>query len=100
MPNLSGIFEQLNKLNLQMQSQSTNVIKFVDILKAVKAKLQSWKKKIKVCNFAMFQKVDMLLDSRENKILEKLRNILKHLSALRNESRDTFQRQLMKTWIL
>ena len=42
---LCDIFEQFNKLNLQMQGKNTNVIKFVDALKAFKAKLANWKRK-------------------------------------------------------
>ena len=60
---LCDIFEQLNKLNLQMQGKNTNVIKFVDALKAFKAKLANWKRKAEIYNFAMFEKTDMLLDS-------------------------------------
>ena len=47
---LCDIFEQLNKLNLQMQGKNTNVIKFVDALKAFKAKLANWKRKAKIYN--------------------------------------------------
>ena len=38
---LCDIFEQLNKLNLQMQGKNTNMIKFVDALKALKSKLSN-----------------------------------------------------------
>ena len=36
---LCDLFEELNKFNLQMQGKNINVIKFVDALKAFKAKL-------------------------------------------------------------
>ena len=62
---LCDIFEQLNKLNPQMQGKNINVIKFVDALKAFEAKLANWKRKAEIYNFAMFEKVDVLLDSRE-----------------------------------
>jgi len=83
---LCDIFEQLNKLNLQMQGRNTNIIKFVDALKAFKSKLTNWKRKIQIQNCAMFEKLDMLLDSRENKMPELIeKGILKHLSALGKE---------------
>ena len=84
---LCDIFEQLNKLNLQMQGKNTNFIKFVDALKAFKAKLANWKRKAKIYNFAMFEKVDMLLDSREKSSMPKVveKNIVKHLLNLQNK---------------
>ena len=92
---LCDIFEQLNKLNLQMQGKNTNVIKFVDALKAFKAKLANWKRKAEIYNFAMFEKADMLLDSRKEssilKVVEK--DSVEHLSNLQNE----FDRYFPKT---
>ena len=41
---LHDIFEQLNKLNLRMQGKDTNIIIFVDALRAFKSKLANWKK--------------------------------------------------------
>ena len=43
---LGDIFQQLNKLNLHMQRRNTNIIKFVDALKALMSKLENWKRKI------------------------------------------------------
>ena len=85
-----------------MQGRNTNVIKLVDVLKAFKAKLVNCKRKIKICNFAMFQKVDMLLDNKENKISKKIESDnLEHLSAFKNQFERYFPaRQLIKTWIL
>ena len=37
---LHDIFEQLNKLNLRMQGKDTNIIVFVDALRAFKSKLE------------------------------------------------------------
>ena len=70
-----------------MQGKNTNVIKFVDALKAFKAKLANWKRKAEIYNFAMFEKVDMLLDSREKSSMPKVveKNIVKHLLNLQNE---------------
>ena len=84
---LCDIFEQLNKLNLQMQGKNTNFIKFVDALKTFKAKLANWKRKAEIYNFAMFEKVDMLLDSREKSSMPKVveKNIVKHLLNLQNK---------------
>ena len=59
---LCDIFEQLNQLNLQMQGKNTNIINFVDALKAFKSKLSNWKRKIRMHNYSMFEKLDMLLD--------------------------------------
>ena len=70
-----------------MQGKNTNVIKFVDALKAFKAKLANWKRKAKIYNFAMFEKVDMLLVSRKESIMPKVveKNIVKYLLNLQNE---------------
>ena len=40
---LHDIFEQLNKLNLQIQRKDINIITFVDALEALKSKLANWK---------------------------------------------------------
>ncbi|XP_068205248.1 protein FAM200A-like [Palaemon carinicauda] len=39
------IFEQLNKLILQMQGRNTNIIKFIDALRAFITKLENWKRR-------------------------------------------------------
>ena len=69
-----------------MQDKNTNVIKFVNALKAFKAKLANWKK-AKIYNFAMFEKVSMLLDSREESSMPEVveKDIVKHLLNLQNE---------------
>ena len=58
---LVDIFEQLNKLNLQMQGRNTNIIKFMDSLKAFMRKLENWKGKVKIKNVAMFEKLSSIL---------------------------------------
>ena len=70
-----------------MQGKNTNAIQFVDALKAFKAKLANWKRKAEIYNFAMFEKVDMLLDSREESSMPEVvaKDIVKHLSNLQNE---------------
>ena len=81
---LCDIFEQLSKLNLQKQGKNTNVIKFVGALKDFKAKLANWKRKAEIYNFAMFKKVDMFLDSREESNIPKVveKDIVNHFSNL------------------
>ena len=82
------IVEQLNKLNLLMQGRNTNIIKFVDALKAVMRKLENWRRKVNTINVAMFEKMSSILDVRgEDKVLPQLakNEILQHLTALENE---------------
>ena len=83
---ICDIFEQLKKFNLQMQGMNTNIINFVDALKAFTSKLSNWKQKIGIQNYSMFEKLDLLLDNRENKLAVQIENgILKHLSTLESE---------------
>jgi len=53
-----------------MQSRNINVIEFVDVPKAFRTKLQSWKRKIEMRYCARFEKLDMVLDSRGSKTSE------------------------------
>ena len=79
---LCDIFEQLNKLNLQMQGRNTGIIKFVDAIKAFISKLSNWKRKIRIQNYLMFEKLDILLDNRENKLPVQIEiGILEYLST-------------------
>ena len=83
---LSDIFELLNKLNLEMQGRNADIIKFVDVLKAFISKLSTWKPKIRIQKYSMFEKLDMLLNNRENKLPVQIENgILEHLSTLQSE---------------
>ena len=83
---LCDVFEQLDKLNLQMQSKNTNIIKFVDVLKAFKSKLSNWKLRIHMHNYSMLEKLDMLVDHRENGLPVQIKSdILEHLSSLESE---------------
>ena len=70
-----------------MQGKNINIIKFIDTLKAFKGKLANWKRKAEIYNFAMFEKVDMLLDSREESSIPEVveKDIVKHLSNIQNE---------------
>ena len=83
---ICDIFEPLNKFNLQMQGRNTNIIKFVDALKAFTSKLSNGKQKIRIQNYSMFEKLDILLDNRENKLTVQIENgILKYLSTNKSE---------------
>ena len=94
---LHGIFEQLNKLNLQMQGKDTNIIIFVDVLRAFKSKLANWKRKVEMHNYTMFEKLDILLHERPEGMLDHIKNgILGHLSALESELERYFLKPLMK----
>ena len=63
----------LNSLiNSNCKDKAGNVIKLVDALKAFKDKLANWKKKIKIKNCAMLEKLDVLFDSKKKKMSEKM----------------------------
>ena len=83
---MCDIFEQLKKFNLQTQGRNTNIINFVDALKALTSKLSNWKQKIRIQNCSVFEKLDILFDNRENKLAVQIGNgILKHLSTLESQ---------------
>ena len=83
---LHDIFEQLNKLNLRMQGKDTNIIIFVDVLRAFKSKLANWKRKVEMHNYTMFEKLDIILYERPEGMPDHIKNgILEHLSALESE---------------
>ena len=86
---LVGIFEQQqNKLNLLMQGRNTKIIKLVDALKAVKNKLDNWKRKVNTKNAAMLEKLSSILDvCGEDKELQQFTNneLLRHFTPLENE---------------
>ena len=88
---LHDIFEQLNKLNLRMQGKDTNLIIFVDALRAFKSKLANWKRKVEMHNYTMFEKLDILLDERPEGMPDHIKiGILEHLSALESELKRYF----------
>ena len=63
---LVDIFEQLN---FQIQGRNTNIMKFVDALKAFMSKQENWKRKVNAINVAMFEKLSSILDvSGEDKV--------------------------------
>ena len=55
-------FQQLNKMNPQVQRRNTNIIKFIDTLKAFMSKLENWKRNGNTENVAMVQKLSSILD--------------------------------------
>ena len=69
-----------------MQGKDTNIIIFVDALRAFKSKLANWKRKVEMHNFTMFEKLDILLEERQEGMLDHLKNgILEHLPSLESE---------------
>ena len=48
-----------NKLNFPMQGRNTNIIKFVDALKAFTLKLSKWKRKIRMQYYSILEKLDI-----------------------------------------
>ena len=83
---LHDIFEQLDKLNLRMQGKDTNIIIFVDALRAFKSKLANWKRKVEIHSYTMFEKLDILLGERPEGMPDHIKNEnLEHLSALESE---------------
>lgn len=59
---LVDIFEQLNKLNRQIQESKTNIfIQFINSLKAFMCKLKNWKRMVNIENIAMLEKQSSIL---------------------------------------
>jgi hypothetical protein len=83
---LVDIFDQLNQLNLKMQGRNTDIIKFLDQLKAFQAKLLNWKRKVTNGNMAMFEKLDHLIDSKSLPLPAEIKDeIVQHLEDLHSE---------------
>ena len=59
---LVDIFGQLNCLNLKMQRKDTTVIDFMDALNTFVQKLDNWKRKVEMENFAMFEALLSVVD--------------------------------------
>ena len=74
--------------HLRMQGRKTNIIKFVDTLKASMNKLENKIRKVNAKDVAMFEKLSSILDvCGDDKVLPPYANngILQHLTALKNE---------------
>lgn len=81
---LADMFDQLNKLNLKLQGRQTTITQFVDSLNAFLSKLQNWKRKVRLNNFAMFERLSSIIDDKNVPISIK-NEISQHLSALHIE---------------
>jgi hypothetical protein len=71
-----------------MQGRNTNIITFTDSLKGFTGKLENWKRKVKIKNVAMFEKLSsVLVAGGEDQVLPEFakNDILQHLTALENE---------------
>lgn len=58
---LADIFEELNKLNLQMQGRKTTIIKHCDSVNAFIAKLSVWNRRINEGNAVTFDRLSTIL---------------------------------------
>ena len=77
-----------------MQGKDTNIIMFVDALKAFESKLANWKRKVEMYNYTMLEKLDILLDERPGGMPDHIKNgILEHLSAFESE----FEKYFLET---
>ena len=86
---LADIFEELNKLNLQMQGRKTTIIKHCDSVNAFIAKLSLWSKRIKEGNAVSFDRLSILL--RGHPVGTELQiAISNHLTALCEEFKRYF----------
>ena len=70
------IFDQRNKLNLNMQGKNANIIQFKDTLKTFMGKLDNWKRKDRTNNLAMFKKLSSILkvDDKEHILCDLKKN--------------------------
>uniref|UniRef100_UPI00358F884D protein FAM200C-like n=1 Tax=Myxine glutinosa TaxID=7769 RepID=UPI00358F884D len=81
---LVDIFDQLNRLNLQLQGKGTTIIQFIDTLSAFKQKLENWKRKAEEGNFTMFESLsEVTINEPLNPGVAK--DVVTHLSCLREE---------------
>ncbi|KAK4324250.1 hypothetical protein Pmani_005090 [Petrolisthes manimaculis] len=56
------IFRQLNTLNLELQGKGSLIIDFVDKIKAFIRKMENWRRKIRIGNLAMLEKVSEIVE--------------------------------------
>ncbi|KAG8236589.1 hypothetical protein J437_LFUL016941, partial [Ladona fulva] len=83
---LSDILYQLNKLNLKVQGKETHIIYFKDNIQAFILKLQNWRRKVNLGNFAMFEHLSTETEKSETGIVDNLREeINNHLQAFEYE---------------
>ena len=88
---LADIFDQLNKLNLRIQGRGTHVLIFQDSLRAFVSKLLNWRRKTKLGNIAMFEKLCGVTDESQIQLDQFLKDeITEHLQSLENEFERSF----------
>ncbi|KAG8238426.1 hypothetical protein J437_LFUL002883 [Ladona fulva] len=95
---LSDILDQLNKLNLKLQGKETHIIYFKDNIQAFILKLQNWRLKVNLGNFAMFEHHSTKTEESETGIVDNdvsdiPDEVQDEFLELRNDSsaRDIFQ---------
>ncbi|XP_067930517.1 zinc finger BED domain-containing protein 5-like [Watersipora subatra] len=91
---LVDIFDQINKLNHQMQGRNTNIVKFTDALKAFLCTLELWIKKVAQGNFSMFESFSLILEPKDKEPISMpaslQTNIISHLDSLKSEFQHYF----------
>ncbi|XP_042230008.1 zinc finger BED domain-containing protein 5-like [Homarus americanus] len=90
---LADIFEQLNRLNLKLQSKERNVFHHMDCIRAILDKLQNWQRKVSEGNVVKFENISIVLDEiEEDHVLDpSLKNeIIQHLKSLESELKRYF----------
>ncbi|XP_076031971.1 zinc finger BED domain-containing protein 5-like [Oratosquilla oratoria] len=82
---LADIFDQLNKLNLEIQGRETHVL-FQDSLRAFVCKLQNWRRKTNLGNITLFEKLCGVMDESHIQLDQFLKDeITEHLQSLEKE---------------
>jgi zinc finger BED domain-containing protein 5/7/8/9 len=83
---LSDIFGQLNTLNLKLQGKEMHLIQYRDKLQAFVSKLENWRRKANLGNFAMFEHLCTMAEASERGVVENLaEEINGHLQSLEKE---------------
>jgi hypothetical protein len=84
-----------------MQGRNTDIIKLIYSLKAFMSKLENWKRKVKIKNVAMFEKLSsVLVVGGDDQVLPEFPKIeMQHLTALKNEFSRYFLNSVMRIWI-
>ena len=79
---LSCVFEKTNSLNLSLQSESVDILKAYNKIKAFKKKIQHWVGRIEIGRMDMFSEINDYLE--ENKFNEKnvKQSVISHLRNL------------------
>ena len=79
---LVDIFRQLNTLNLELQGKGSFIIDLVDKIKAFIRKMENWRRKVGMENFAMLETVSEIVEECD----AATQNLItQHLEALEGE---------------